>query len=256
MKESIKMYKYLFIGLVILLASCKKTHDITPGTDAAKTLLPSNQEALNIKGNAYFFGDSITEGLTAGGVVDSNWVALVSKFTGLNGRNLGISGTTLEEKINGIPSLQSMYSRCTTEVPVKAANDKYLFFAYGMNDVGYNYSDLNANQFKSDYDYVLKDAFKKGWKSADIIILNIYYCNEAGFSIYNVDPVANRERQNLFNDAIKSIAVSNGTRFIDVYSFMQNNGGTALICPDGIHPNNDGYAVIARCVEEALRRFQ
>jgi lysophospholipase L1-like esterase len=251
------MYKHLFscLFLLVFLNGCKKEHPVSKADiQATDGLLSSSQKPLSIKGNVYFFGDSITEGLTNNGITVNNWVALVSMFTGLNGYNLGIAGTVLESRINGNEAVSSMYSRCDN-IPVKKADDKYLFFAYGMNDVGNNYPDLNPDQFTADYQYVINNAFKKGWQAHDIVILNIYYCNESGFLIYQVNPPANRARQNLFNNAIKNIARNNNTRFIDIYSYMENNGAAYLICPDGIHPNDDGYAVIARGVEEALRGY-
>jgi lysophospholipase L1-like esterase len=62
-------------------------------------------------------------------------------------------------------------------------------------------------------------------------------------------------RQSTFNAVIQDIAVKNNTRFVDIYSFMKSYGADYLISSDGLHPNETGYAVIARGMIEAVRTF-
>lgn len=236
--------KVLLSFLLITLIGCKKQLVSQEELNDAMKLLASPQEPLKISGNAYFFGDSITEGVAIAG--DKNWVYLVCKFTGLNGFNLGIGGSTLVGHSEGRLVASGMYNR-VAEIPVKKESDKYLFFAYGVNDILIGAPDMTEENFVSDFEYVLSKARANGWKSKDIIILNTYYFKEGDLK---------KSRQIQFNEAIKKIATKNATRFIDIESFMYDHGRNALLSWDNLHPNEVGYAVIARCIEEALRSYQ
>jgi lysophospholipase L1-like esterase len=254
------MRKICAVVLIIVLAGCKYHAPIPIPEDsadakAAKALLATVPAPVRIAGKAYFFGDSITQGYNGSGVVADNWVALVASFVGWDAANLGIGGTTMERFINGSPSLYSMYVRSVTEMPAKTAADKYIFLAYGINDVGYNTSDLTVTQFTSDYRFVLDKAFAQGWQPKDIVLVNIYYCNEP-LLFRNTDASTTGGRLAAFNTAIKAMADEKGTRFIDINTFMKTNGAGYLLSADGVHPNNTGFAVIARGVEEAIRGFQ
>ncbi|OOQ61649.1 SGNH/GDSL hydrolase family protein [Mucilaginibacter pedocola] len=225
----------------------------SPEEKAAKALLATTPVPIRIAGKAYFFGDSITEGYNGNIVTADNWVALLAASVGWEAVNLGIGGSTLEWKINGSPSLNSMYVRAVNEIPAKTDNDKYLFFAYGINDVGFNTPDLTAEQFTADYQFVLDKAYAQGWLAKDIVLVNIYYCNE---QLVFGKGVVTPGRLAAFNTALNTVAVKNGTRFIDINTFMKTNGAGYLLSADGVHPTNTGYAVIARGVQAALSTFQ
>jgi lysophospholipase L1-like esterase len=252
------MKKLLSILLIILIAGCKKSYYVVPDEDspnakAAKALLATTQPPLHISGKAYFFGDSITEGYDGKIVNPRNWVGLVSAFTGWDGFNYGIGGTTLEKYVNGVSAAQSMVNR-VGEIPTKTDNDKYLFFAYGVNDVYLNTADLNPTQFSADYQLVLDNAYSKGWLPKDIVLVNIYYLNEATLLQFT-DPAGTATgRLAAFNTALKAVADKNTVHFIDIRTFMLNHGADYLL-GDGVHPNETGYAVIARGIEDALRVF-
>ncbi|MBK0379571.1 SGNH/GDSL hydrolase family protein [Mucilaginibacter segetis] len=255
------MKRILPLFLFAILLGCKKgivESEVKLDTDKlnADNLLSAEQKPLTVPGKAYFFGDSITEGYSGNAVIADNWVNNVSKFVGWDFENLGISGTTMVKNVNGADDPLSMYNRAIAEIPEKTTGDKYLFFAYGMNDVGKNVFDVTTAQFIQDYQYVINNALAKNWNPSDIILLNIYYCKDQGFTLYNVEPPATHFRQITFNQAIKNIALKNEVHFIDIYSFMKDNGADYLISYDGIHPNKNGYAVIARGVIEALRSYK
>ena len=231
---------------------------IPPGQPAAPgetNPAPPVTPPITITFKAWFFGDSITEGYDGKSVNAKNWAALLSQALGWEGHNLGIGGSTLEKNVNGLTVAKNMYNRIT-EIPFKTEADKYLFFAYGMNDVGFNFFDLTPSQFAADYQYVLDAARDKGWQSRDIVIVNIYYCNQAALFKYS-DPLGTASgRMALFNATIKNIAERNGMHFIDVNSYMISNGADLLVAGDGVHPNETGYAVIAHGIEEGIRGFQ
>jgi lysophospholipase L1-like esterase len=213
---------------------------------------PSTPPIIN--GKAYFFGDSITEGYDGKSVNAKNWAALLSQAMGWEGHNLGIGGSTLEKTSNGVSVAKNMYNR-VSEIPQKGEGDKYLFFAYGINDAAYNFYDLTVTQFTVDYQFILDVARSKGWQGNDIVIINIYYCNAAALFRYS-DPLGIAHgRLATFNAAINAIADTNGTHLIDIYSYMKENGADQIVSADGVHPSEAGYAVIARGIEKAIRGF-
>jgi lysophospholipase L1-like esterase len=252
----------LIVALLFLVTGCKKDIYTQPinNDEAVSKTSSSTQETTTLQSNVFYFGDSITSGVTSvngtGTVTDKNWAALLSADMGWTCHNLGIPGTTMVKSVNGNIEANSMYSRAEKEIPQKRAKDKYLFFAYGINDVLKNYDDVSTAQFKEDYQYVLNVAFARGWKPQDIVLLNGYYCLISGYAIYNIAPFADRNRHMAFNSAIKTVADSNKTRFIDIYGYMQNNGGDTLLIFDGIHPTLTGYNVIAQGVKKVINSFQ
>ncbi|MEO7212157.1 SGNH/GDSL hydrolase family protein [Mucilaginibacter sp.] len=254
------MKKICALVLTIVFSSCKYhaptvNPEESPNAKAAKALLATTQTPLRIPGKAYFFGDSITQGYDGQIVNPRNWVGLVAAFIGWDGYNFGVGGTTLEKNINGVSAPQSMVNR-VGEIPVKGAADKYLFFAYGLNDVGFNTTDLTTTQFTADYQYVLGKALALGWQAKDIVLVNIYYCNEQ-LLLKETGPGGSATgRLAAFNNALSAIAEKNGTHFININTFMKSNGADYLLSNDGVHPNETGYAVIAHGIEEEIRGFQ
>jgi lysophospholipase L1-like esterase len=253
------MKRILSIFLIILIAGCRKGYiappvEDSPNAKAAKALLATTQVPLHIPGKAYFFGDSITQGYDGQIVNPRNWVGLVAAFIGWDGYNFGIGGTTLEKNINGVLAPQSMVNR-VDEIPVKSSTDKYLFFAYGVNDVYLNTTDLTPAQFSTDYQLVLDSAYSKGWLPKEIVLVNIYYLDEAKLLQFT-DPAGTAiGRLAAFNAALKAVSEKNSVHFIDIRTFMLNNGADYLL-GDSIHPNETGYAVIAHGIEEEIRGFQ
>lgn len=227
---------------------------ILPPTPVEPPPIPTTPPPVVPAPNAWFFGDSITEGYDGTSVNPKNWTALLSAAMGWEGHNLGIGGSTLEKNGNGISAAKNMYNRIA-EIPAKQQTDKYLFFAYGINDVAYNFFDQTATQFEADYQYVLDAAQSKGWHASDIVIVNIYYCREELLFKYTDPKGTAGGRLALFNNTIKNLAERNSTHLIDVYAYMQANGLNALVAADGVHPNAYGYSVIARGMEAAVKSF-
>lgn len=56
----------------------------------------------------------------------------------------------------------------------------------------------------------------------------------------------------LLNAEIRTLAVSEGVPLVDVFSAFNNN--FAYLSVDGLHPNADGFALIASTFHDAVRR--
>lgn len=62
--------------------------------------------------------------------------------------------------------------------------------------------------------------------------------------------------QRVYSDAVKGIASRRDIPYIDIRAAFEANGDTtALMCRDGIHPNDRGQAVIHDCFEAFLEDF-
>ena len=56
------------------------------------------------------------------------------------------------------------------------------------------------------------------------------------------------DRQTAFNTYLQAAAADYGFVYVDVFTYMQNNGGTSLLSSDKIHPTDAGHQVIANAV--------
>ncbi len=62
--------------------------------------------------------------------------------------------------------------------------------------------------------------------------------------------------QRIYSDAVKGIASRRDIPYIDIRAAFEASGDvSALMCGDGIHPNDRGQAVIKGCFEEFLEDF-
>lgn len=200
--------------------------------------------------SAYFFGDSITVGVGASPSTD-RWTTLLCLNKGLSEFNLGIGGTTL---LSATPVVVgNMYDRASTDIPTKGLNDKYLFISYGVNDAGYNYPTYTPSLFATQLQTILTICFSRGWSPINIIVNTGYYVNNPWSLYVPPSPIpGDLTRYNSFISAAQSVAIANGTQFIDPYAYMAANGGNSLLNLDGLHPNNSGCAAIATYIESVI----
>ena len=200
-----------------------------------------------------FFGDSYTSGSGATST-DKRWTSIVSRILGATEINRGVAGTTLMKRtpINYMASPNMVDN--VVNIPTKTASKAMLVFAYGLNDMGQTATDYNTTNFKTDYQFVLNNALSKGWLPSQILLIPAYYIGSAGYAAYatitgNAAPTESRHLS--FIQATKEIADLNGTMYFDIYQDQKRNN-TTLLDPDGIHPNNAGYAYIASDVLQYL----
>lgn len=195
----------------------------------------------------YVFGDSYS---TAVGATTAalGYAQLLAQHLQLALRNFGVSGSTLEKRTPVDPyGTVNMIDRLNT-IPIKNARSKYILFAYGLNDVGYNGANYTAPNFSADYRTVIDTVLARGWSATDIILVSPWYIGSAGYSAYaslTGTPLTNATRHLQFVDTTKAIAQYYGTKFFDIYRSESVSGSDQLQNYDAIHAGNAGHAFIA-----------
>jgi len=214
-------------------------------------------ETTGLNDSAYFFGNSITVGV---GTTATNFRWSTHAAYQLNEieNNFGLSSSTMQKGTPDLPlGAASMIDRLNL-IPTKSSLKKYLVFAYGLNDMGYNGGTYDTVGFKAAYRRVLDTSIARGWSPSDILLVAPYFVNDSGYRRYdalnggNGKPTVARHLQ--YVDATLKISQQYGTKYIDMYQAMLANGADALLSSDSLHPNNDGHAFIAKTVAAALTR--
>ena len=217
--------------------------------DATKHLALKNRLYAFNKGmkrthrNAYFFGDSITDGSNAtsnGGpypYVLNRWTKLLSDSLGFNEINYGLAGGVLIESTPA-PYPPSMYVNSTTVIPTKTIDDDYIFIAYGVNDARYliddGYTNYTTVLFTSQLQDVIDNILAQGWSAGDIVFVTGYKTSSTFTAQYG----------NLVT-ATHTVGNANGCQVIDV-------SGLSYVPGDNIHPDQDGHTEIAAYIETQL----
>lgn len=183
-------------------------------------------------------GNSITEGVGASSA-EKAWPAqlanlLGSRYTVLN---CGVSGTTMLK--NG----SYPYWTTTKLSEAKNNNPQILIIALGTNDAGTSNWGLKA-QFKTDYLAMISE-FRKLNRNPII-----YLCLPAKvFS--NATQTANIKYEMI--PILKEISAEQNNYLIDFYSAMLLKGS---LYPDGLHPNDEGAATMARAAYKVIAKTQ
>jgi len=243
-----------------------KSNKVTDFTTINNTLYPSVQAVQNglnsrqLRTGIYykgkdieFFGDSYTVG-TGASPTSNRWTSIISSALGANEINHGVAGTTMQKRtpIDYMASPNMVDN--VVNIPTKTASKAMLVFAFGLNDMGQTAPDYNTANYKTDYQFVINNAFSKGWLPNQILIIPAYYIGSAGYASYatitgNAAPTESRHLA--FIQAAKEVAATNNTMYFDIYQDQKKNDIT-LIGVDNIHPTNSGYAYIANDVLQYL----
>lgn len=197
-----------------------------------------NNKLHRTQRNAYFYGDSITQGANSTVETFDRWTKLLSDAKYLNEINYGLSGRVLEDTTPN-PYPPSMVTNSTTIVPTKTSDDKYVFIAYGVNDANYisdpiNYPNYSVALFTTQLGDIIDNITAKGWSASDIVLITGYKIT-AGFNT----------QYQLVKAATISVGNSKGCQVIDL-------SGLSYLPPDNVHPNNAGHAEIAAYVASQL----
>lgn len=204
------------------------------------------------------FGDSIVHGLydTSGGwaqrIANALHQTTLNSMLSGTGReyevfNLGISGDTTE----------GVMSRIESEVETRRLydQDELIIIAVGMNDVVLrnNRAEMDVYEFQEQLEKLSEKALnltKKvlfvGLTAVDEELTNPWKFSTSGKQFKN-------ERINLFEDTIKQCAIKYEIPFIPVHDiFIKKLHAGEKLLSDGLHPNNEGHALIAAIVHEAM----
>ena len=206
-----------------LLAAAQNNTPVKVGNYAAKITLAC-------------VGDSITQGVGAGG--GNSWPDQLCKLLGdkWEVKNFGVSGTTL------MKSGDSPYQKHGAFNGAKALNPDVVVIALGTNDT----KPQNWKNFKQDFEADYKDMVRQfaelPSKPRIFVCRPPYIARTGNWGINNPNtleeiPVINKVAQDL------KLGV------IDVYAALQ---GKDNLIPDNVHPNGGGATAIAQAVFKAL----
>ena len=200
-----------------------------------------------------FFGDSITFGEYDG--VFGGWVDILKRYTlqkyneGSTNElilfNLGIGGETSEGLVKRIPH----------EIKARnSADGNIVFIGYGANDLAVKDGSqmVNQSQFKANIETAIQDA---KLYSYDIYLVSILPISEKIDSkISSTGKIRTNEDVLVYNQIIKDIASENALNYIDFHSaFIEDK--EILLSKDGVHPNENGYKMMAEIATPIIGKY-
>lgn len=207
---------------------------------------------MELKGKSFvFLGDSITEGFGAT-AADKHFHQIIKEKCGLNSAyNAGIGGTRIAKRT--VPSDYhkiDLYYASRVEILPKDA-DAVIVFG-GTNDYGHgdakigNIDDTDVYTFFGALNTLYKN-LKDKYADAKIIFMTpLKRVNETEPHL--------PENKVLFDfvEAIRIFTAKNNIPLIDLYDSDIFDPYDAEFVPDGLHPNDNGHAVMAEYISQKL----
>ena len=200
---------------------------------------------ITLQPSVWFFGDSITLGLEAS-TTDNRWTSVLCGIKNWQELNYGTSYETLL-KASENTGYTSFFEKYQSLIKTRRPRDKYMFIAYGGNDCAFNYPDYTTDLFSTQLQTIITFANNKGWTNNSIVVLCGYFENDASWHAGyggSPNPAATMTRYFSFITAAQTVANNNpGVYFVNPFNSYDATG-----LADGLHPNDAGYAAIAKYV--------
>lgn len=195
-----------------------------------------------------FLGDSITEG--AGASVYENCYVQVLKreFSLAQARNYGIGGTRIARQ--RIPSEEAKFDRdfCTRLVEMDGDADLIVVFG-GTNDHGHGDAPFGADTDRTPDTFIgachfLFAALKEKFSCPIAVLTPLHRAEEGRADGITLEDYVNQ---------IRKIAPQYGLPVLDLYGCSAINRETLhTLTGDGLHPNDEGHAILAGEIGEFL----
>jgi lysophospholipase L1-like esterase len=175
-----------------------------------------------------FYGDSITDG----------W-KIAEYFPGKPYVNRGISGQTTPQ----------MLVRLRPDV--LALKPKVLVILAGTNDIASNTGPMTLEMIEDNYASIAELARANGIRVVFASVLPIHDYGRVKMS--DRRPM---EKINALNEWLKKYCAEQGHVYLDYYSKMLDDKGVlrAELAADGLHPNAEGYKIMAPLAEAAIQQ--
>lgn len=220
--------KYLILLVTIIMAGKAKAQDwanLNKYKNENMSLTPPAPGEKRI----VYFGDSITEGW---GTISSDF------FTGKTYVNRGISGQTTPQ----------MLLRFRTDVI--ELKPKVVVILAGTNDIAGNTGPTTLEMILGNLISTCELAKANNIKVVLCSVLPVYdYPWKPG-----LEPA---DKIITLNKMIQKYAKANGITYVDYYSSMvdERKGLKSIYSADGVHPNKEGYLVMAPLIESVLKKL-
>ncbi len=211
-----------------------------------------------------FLGDSITQGVGAS-CADTIYHAVLKREVNLKeARNYGIGGTRFARQHSVSENTDDRFIDenyfCARFQNMEDADAVVVFG--GTNDYGHgdapigDFSDRTPDTFYGACHYLFKGLIKKYFGKPIVVITPLHRCDETKVGDNKVDE---RAILKTYVDIIREVAEYYSLPVLDLYkeSMMQPEIEEIKekYMPDGLHPSDDGYAVIAYKLKNFLERL-
>lgn len=194
------------------------------------------------------FGDSITAGTGASDAAH-RWLNLVHAAKGWghltnSGGVATVLQNTVQNTVSTIGGACDNNGRDRYATAVVAHRPDYVLILYGLNDLRLNDVAFTADLFENDLGEVIDGMIAGGTSASQIVIGSPPHISDytAGAPEYNGGSIAKHQA---YTAKCAAVAAAKGTKYIDVYQWMIDNGGDSLVSGDGVHPNDAGHQAIA-----------
>ncbi len=219
---------------------------------------------MNIKGKKIaFLGDSITFGVGASASDKVYW-KLIQEKTDAVCQGLGINGTRIEKKINPEPGAEHDKKHFITRVDYIDKDTDIIMVLGGVNDFGHGDAPLgNMSDRKEDTFYgachLLYTKLIESFPDADIVIMTPLHCADDEREAPDAEGFSYKRKLLDYVDAILEVAAEYSLPVLDLYrtSGIQPKikAQREMFMPDGLHPNDAGYARIAERITAFLHNL-
>lgn len=211
------------------------------------------------KKRAIFLGDSITEGAAADSP-EKIYHAVLKNLIGLESvRNEGVGGTRIARQNN--PSAEARYDEDFNKRYDLMSKDADILFIFGgTNDFGHGDAPIGKEDDESVYTFngalntLLKKAASDFGKENVIVMTPLHRVGEDNLKGEG-NKTTDGEKLSSYVDVIKKQAQKHGLHVIDLYGekvLNPNVSDNAKFFADGVHPNNDGHALLAKIIKAHL----
>lgn len=212
-------------------------------------VLPGN-EYLNTLPNIIGLGDSITAGYVPNASLNGGWPTILSQNVGITVYNEGVSSATIQ---NGSANDSISFVNRSAKIDFSRANDVVIFG--GTNDFAQNLpigniSDNTPNSLYGAMNIIFSKIYAGNPNAKVYIVLPMWRARITGGNV-DVETTPNSIGLLLkdYCEALKNVANKYNVPYLDAYHNMGINSiNSKNWLSDGLHPNDIGYAHLARLI--------
>lgn len=208
-----------------------------------------------------FLGDSITEGVGVQSIDSIYWKRIAIQ-TGAECFNYGIGGTRIAPQFPLHNPEEDMYYGSRVEKMIPDA-DVIVVFG-GTNDFGHgnaalgSISDRTNDTFYGAYYCLLKQLIER-YPNGQVVVMTPLRRESEDEALYNELGVRRCGTLSAYVHAIREVAEFFGIPVVDLYRDCKIQPRIQMLkdkyMPDGLHPNDAGHELIAKCLLEVLNRL-
>lgn len=168
--------------------------------------------------------------------------------------NLGVGGSTVEEQSPTMPFGVSSYVARRATIPVYNSHYLALVINGSINDPTLNSANYNVTNYTADLGTNIVDyaVSVRGWPAGKILLVSQPYKSPTSYVSRNGNPAATDVINISFANATKAVATAKGTRYLDQYNLLKNNGGKLLEQVDSLHLNPSGHRIVGNAIANAV----